>query len=145
MLGLSIQSPFDAAPRPPEAADLEAAIQRALDEAGTVSGAFATSPCRIAPLPAEAGTHLRALRPPGFAGDTCVLITVRGSAEAGHRAHLQERCLTAAQRFMLALSCEGVRNAWTDEVPDAQTLSRLGVDTDGRVPVGLIWCTPEGA
>ena len=143
MLALSIQSPFDAAPRLPEAVDLEEAIQRALDEAGTVSGAYATSPCRVLPLPPEAGGHLRTFRPSGFTGDTCVLVTVRGSSEAGHRAHLHERCLTAAQRFMLALSCEAVRNAWTTEVPDAVTLGRLGVDVDGHVPVGLIWCTAE--
>lgn len=144
MLALSIQSPFDAPPRPPGAADLGASIEQALDEAGTVSGAFASSPCQILPLPAEAGLQLRAFRPPGFAGDTCVLVTVRGSAEAGHRAHLHERCLTAAQRFMLALSCEAVRNAWTAEVPDGDTLARLGVEMEGQVPVGLIWCMAEG-
>lgn len=145
MLALSIQSPFDAAPRPPEAVDIGTSIQRALDEAGTVSGAFASSPCRISALSPEAGSQLRAFRPAGFSGDTCVIVTVRGSSEADHRAHLQERCLTAAQRFMLALSCEGVRNAWTDGVPDADVAGRLGVDVDGHVPVGLIWCMEEGA
>ncbi|MEM1115082.1 MAG: hypothetical protein AAF845_00475 [Bacteroidota bacterium] len=143
MIGLSVQSPFGTSPRSPEAVDVGDAIQRALDEAGTVSGAFASSPCRIAALPVAAGAQLRTFRPAGFASDTCVLVTVRGSTEADHRAHLHERCLTAAQRFMLALSCEGVRNAWTAEVPEAETLGRLGVDIDGQVPVGLIWCMAE--
>ena len=143
MLALSVQTPFNLAPRPPEAADLGVSIQRALDEAGTVSGAFATSPCQIRILSTDVGEQLRTLRPPGFGGDTCVLVAVRGSTEVGHRAHLQERCLTAAQRFMLALSCESVCNTWTAQVPDGETLVRLGVDLEGHVPVGLIWCMPE--
>lgn len=142
MLALSIHSPFGPPSLPPtESPDLEGAIQRALEEAGTVSGAFASSPCRFRPLGPEVCGRLRALRPLG--AEMCVLVTVRGSAEAGHRAHLRERCLTAAQRLVLALSCEGVRNTWTDEVPDEAAFDGLGVDLNGQVPVGLIWCAPE--
>lgn len=140
MLALSVHSPFDPPPSV-ERLDLDGAIQRALHEAGTVSGAFASSPCRFRALGPAASAGLRALRPSGTA-HTCVLVTVRGSGEVGHRAHLRERCLTAAQRFMLALSCEGVRNVWTEEVPDAEALEGLGVDLDGQVPIGLVWCAP---
>lgn len=143
MLALSVHSPFDHAPLSAPGLDLGDAIGRALDEAGTVSGAFASAPCRFQALGPEAVHRLLPLRPPGVAASACVLVTVQAAGEAAHRAHLRERCLTAAQRFMLALSCEGVRNTWTDELPDAEAFDGLGVDLGGQAPFGLIWCAEE--
>ena len=144
MLALSVHTPFDRSPLPSaEGPDLDGAIRRALAEAGTVSGAFASAPYRFRTLSPDSCARLRGRRPPGATGEACVLVTVRESGEAVQRAHLRERGLTAAQRFMLALSCEGVANTWTDDVPDAGALEALGVDLDGQAPFGLVWCAAE--
>ena len=125
MLALTIQS------AQPATADggVEASVQRALEEAGSVSGAFAASPCAFRRLdssvvPAEAGRW--------------ILVTCRAAGEEGHQTHLRERCLTAAQRFMLSLSCDGIDNEWTAETPSAEALRGAGVSLSGAVPVGLI-------
>lgn len=134
MLTLSVQSPSVDRPVPERGA-----VERALRTAGTVSGAYAASPVRFRRLEARAGALAEALRP-GAAG-TWVLVSVAGSLEAGHQAHLRERSLTAAQRFMLALACDGVENAWVDEaVPDAEAFRAAGLDLGAEVPVGLVWC-----
>ncbi|WP_412061799.1 hypothetical protein [Rubrivirga sp. IMCC45206] len=124
---------------PPAAPD-GGAVDRALAEAGTVSGAYVRSPCRFRRL----GPAAEALVQPLRAGGAWVLVTVsgsRGSAEDGHRVHLRERCLTAVQRFMLALSCEGVDNCWVDAaLPTPAAFRAAGLDLGADVPVGLVWC-----
>ena len=67
-----------------------------------------------------------------------MLVTAPESSEPDHRAHLRERTLTAAQRFMLALACDGIDSQWVADVPDARAFA--GSALDGRVPVGLVWC-----
>ena len=138
MLALSVQSPLASPPRPDGARDV---VARAIRAAGTVSGAYATSPCAFVPLGAEARLLVDALRPPGAKRGEWVLVTVRESGEAGQRVHLRERCLTAAQRVMLALACDGVENAWVEDgLPDAAAFRSVGADLKGGVPVGLVWC-----
>ncbi len=112
-------------------------MERALAEAGTVSGAYVRSPCGFRRLGPAAEALVRPLR----AGGVWVLVTVRGSGESGHQSHLHERCLTAAQRFMLALSCDGVDNRWHGTaVPDAAAFRAAGLDLGADEPVGLVWC-----
>lgn len=136
MLALSVQSPFAAPPRP--AGD---AVARALGVAETVSGAYADPPCRFHRLGAVADSLLG---PAVAETGSWVLVAVRGSAEPGHQAHLRERCLTAAQRFMLALACDGVDSEWVGEgVPDAEAFRDAGLDLGAAVPVGLVWCADD--
>ncbi len=138
MLALSVQSPFASPPCPGADDD---AVARAIDAAGTVSGAYARSPCAFVPLDDEARLLVDALRPRGAGRGAWVLVTVRDSGEAGQRAHLRERCLTAAQRVMLALACDGVDNAWVEDgLPDAAAFRAAGADLGDGVPVGLVWC-----
>jgi hypothetical protein len=146
MFGLSASSP---AHRPASAADaprsaaLEAAVRRALGEAATVAGAYADPPVRFLALGAEAARAVARAPHPGDRDGLWVLVACRYAAEAGHQAHLQERCLTAAQRFTLALWAEGVEAVWMqDGLPDADALRRAGVDLGAHVPLGLVWC-PE--
>ena len=133
MLALSFQPHPD--PVPPDDG-VEGAVRRALDEARTVSGAFAASPCTFRRLSAEAAARLA---PPRDGPARWVAVTCRTAGEEGHRTHLHERCLTAAQRFMLSLSCDGVENGWVAEAPDAGAFRAAGVDLGATVPVGLIW------
>ena len=133
MLGLSTQPLLPR--RPPEAE----AVRRALAEAGTVSGGYAGPPCDFIPLESEAGQALAGLRPPGATVGTWVLVTARRADEPGHRVHLHERTLTAAQRFMLALACDGIDSQWVEAGPDV--LAAAGLDLGGAVPVGAVWCT----
>ena len=134
MLALRVHVPTDPAP---SRDGVEASVRRALDEAGSVSGAFAASPCGFRPLDAGAAARLAPPRP--AAPGRWMLVTCRSAAEEGHRTHLRERCLTAAQRFMLSLSCDGVENGWVAEAPAADAFRAAGVDLGGAVPVGLIW------
>lgn len=116
-------------------------MARAIDDAGTVSGAYATSPCAFVPLGDEARLLVDALRPAGAGRGSWVLVTVRDSGEPGQRHHLRERSLTAAQRVMLTLACDGVDNAWVEEgVPGAAAFRAAGADLEDGVPVGLVWC-----
>lgn len=141
MLALSVQSPFASLPR---SSGNEGAVDRAIETAGTVSGAYAASPCAFLPLGPEAGALVGALRPSNTRRGTWVLVTVRASGEADQQAHLHERCLTAAQRVMLALSCDDVDNAWVGEgLPDAATFRAAGVDLGDSVPLGLVWCATD--
>ena len=133
MLGLSVQLPFAHSPH-------EDVVARALAAAGTVSGGYAGSPCAFVRLGAEADRLVRGLRPGGARAGEWVLVTVRGSGETAHRAHLRERSLTAAQRFMLALACDGVDSRWVDAVPDAEAFRAAGLALGTDVPVGLVWC-----
>ena len=138
MLALSVQSPFASPPRPLAREDV---VASAIQSAGTVSGAYATSPCAFLTLPATVAPLLDALRPDGARGGTWLLVTVRATGEPGQRVHLHERCLTAVQRVMLALACDGVESTWVgDGLPDADALAGAGAPLDGRVPVGLVWC-----
>lgn len=143
MLGLSTQTP----PPLPSHAD---AVARAVASAGTVSGGYAGAPCAFHALgpdagplvaalleAAEAKPEARAISEPG----EWVLLTVQATREDGHRVHLLERSLTAAQRFMLTLACDGVESRWVAAAPCALPLRASGID--GRVPVGLIWCAWE--
>ena len=136
MPGLSAPSPFDRPPPPDDA--VGTAVGRALSAAGTVSGGYAGPPCAFRPLGPEADAVLGPLRPDGPGG--WVLVTVHATAEEHHRVHLWERSLTAAQRFMLALACDGVESRWVAPAPDAEELRAGGVALDGHVPVGLVWC-----
>ncbi len=137
MLAVSALSPSASASR----LDSDDAVARAIEEVGAVSGAYAASPCAFTPLVAEAALLVDGLRPHGAARGAWVLVTVRASGELGQRVHLHERCLTAAQRVMLALSCDGIDNAWVgDGLPDAAAFLAAGADVRGRVPVGLVWC-----
>ena len=138
MLALSVQTPFAS---PPRSSGAEDAVARAIRAAGTVSGAYATSPCAFVQLSDEARVLVDGLRPAGTAPGDWVLVTVRTSGEAGQRVHLRERCLTAAQRVMLALACDGVDNVWVEDgVPDAAAFRAAGAELSGGVPVGLVWC-----
>ena len=138
MLALSVQSPFASPPPPSRGED---PVARAIDAVGTVSGAYATSPCAFVPLDGDARLLVDALRPASAGRGAWVLVTVRGTGEAGQRHHLRERSLTAAQRVMLALACDGVDNAWVEEgVPDAAAFLAAGTDLGDGVPVGLVWC-----
>lgn len=138
MLALSVQSPFASLPRPLAREDV---VASAIEAAGTVSGAYATSPCTFVTLPATVAPLLDARRPDGTQGGTWLLVTVRATGEPGQRVHLHERCLTAVQRVMLALACDGVDSVWVGEgLPDAEALLAAGAPVDGRSPVGLVWC-----
>lgn len=141
MLTLGIHPPRSTAP--PVDREWDRALDRARQEAGGVSGAFAVLPCRFYAV-APAAADLLPLRPPPVVREgTCVLATVRESEEPGHRAHLHERCLTAVQRFMLSLACDGVQSQWTEEgIPSADAFRKAGVGLSGEQPVGLIWCWP---
>lgn len=144
MLALSVQSPFDATPRPPERVAWEEAVRHAQEAADGVSGAFAALPCGFRPLGPEADALLASVRPLGSADGGWVLVTVHGSGEAGHRMHLRERCLTAAQRFMLSLACDGVESQWVeDELPHSDAFRAVGLELGLDRPVGLIWCQTE--
>ena len=134
-LGLRLPAQDRPAAAPPP--DIGEAIGRARSEAG-VSGAFLAPPFEFHPLDADAGRRLAL--PEHAEGQTWVLVTVRPSAEGDHRAHLRERCLTAAQRFMLRLACDGIDNVWVGGAPGPAALRAAGVDVGGREPVGLIRC-----
>ena len=116
--------------RPPPFSD---AFARASEMAGDVPGAYADAPCRFLELPAGA------LRPPG----RYVLAVCQRAAEAGHQSHLRERSLTAAQRFLLSLACDGIDAVWSAELPDERALRAAGVPLDGAVPVGVIRCDTD--
>ncbi len=139
MLSLSTPSPV-----PSFAASHGDAVSRAIESAGTVSGAYASSPCAFLRLGPQAEDLVDGLRPEGAGRGAWVLVSVRHSAEAGQRVHLHERCLTAAQRVMLALACDGVENTWVGEgLPGAAAFRSAGANLQGRVPVGLVWCAAD--
>lgn len=141
MLALSVQSPFMSPPRVHVGAD---AVARAIDAVGAVSGAYATSPFGFVPLDDDVRALVDGLRPGEGDRGVWVLVTVRDSGEAGQRVHLRERCLTAAQRVMLALACDGIDNRWVEEgLPSAAAFQSAGVDLRGGSPVGLVWCATD--
>ncbi len=145
MLGLSIYSPYDSDARPREPVDWPDAMRHASEEAGGVSGAYATRPFGFCPLGPETDDLLAGIRPLGAGPGVWVLVTVRGAGELGHRTHLLERCLTAAQRFILSLACDGIDSRWvSDGMPSATTFREAGVDLRHGAPVGLVWCEPGG-
>lgn len=136
MLGLSAQSPSARSPRP-SADD----VRRALEMAGTVSGGYAGPPCAFVPVGPEAEHVMAPLRPIGATLGTWVLVTAPETHEDDHRAHLQERTLTAAQRFMLALACDGIDSQWVEAVPRAEALASAGLALGAHRPVGAVWCS----
>lgn len=138
MLALGTRSLHAPRALPPEVG-LADALSRAQHEASAVAGAFAAPPCEFHVLPAPAAARLVPADLRRRSG-TWVLVTVRQARESGHRAHLRERCLTAAQRFMLSLACDGVESTWTDDAPSPADARASGVRMDGREPVGMIWC-----
>ena len=142
MFALGIRSPHTTrSVDPPRPLDLSGAVGRARLEAG-VSGAFLSPPFEFHLLEGDACQMLSLST---AAGDQMwILVTVQRAAEDGHRAHLRERCLTAAQRFMLHLACDGIDNAWVSETPDAEALQAAGVALGDREPVGLIRCEGGG-
>ncbi len=135
MLGLSAQRLVRPS-RPPGAE----AVRRALETAGTVSGGYAGTPCTFVALGPDAELALADLRPAGADVGTWVLVAAPEADEPDHRAHLRERTLTAAQRFMLALACDGIDGRWVADVPEGGAFASACPDLDGCVPVGLVWC-----
>ena len=117
---------------------VEASVLRALREAEDGLDAAPPSPCAFRPLAPDA---VRRIAPPRSAGRAgrWIVVTCRTARGRARRADLHERCLTAAQRFMLSLSCDGVDNGWVAEAPDAEAFRTAGVALDGGDPVGLIW------
>ncbi|MEM0964222.1 MAG: hypothetical protein AAGK21_16970 [Bacteroidota bacterium] len=117
-------------------------VHRAVHEMGTVSGAFASAPCAFRPLDASEADFLSPRQP--SVGTGCwVLVTISGSSEADHQAHLRERSRTAAQRFLLTLACEGIQAEWVADPPDAAELRAGGIPMGREEAIGLIWCTEE--
>lgn len=135
MLALSIQTPHDRASPP-----VGEIVAQAVQEAGAVSGAFSAPPCQFHLLGPEADALAYSLRPETSGPGAWVLVTSKASAEVDHRAHLRERCRTAAQRFVLTLACEGIESVWVEQVPDAAAFRAAGVDVGSGEPVGLVWC-----
>lgn len=125
---------------PPNSASVLEVVQRAVEEARLVSGAFTGAPCAFVRLEGAARALVQDRHPEGAGAGEWVLVTVQRSAEAGHQAHLHERCRTAAQRFVLALACEDVESVWVDEAPGREELREAGVAIDACEPVGLVWC-----
>ncbi len=133
MLDLSVQTPPAPLPGSPDV------VERAIETSGTASGGHAGSDCAFHSLGEAASALLSTLRPAGASGGDWVLVTVREADGVAHQAHLHERSRTAAQRFMLALACDGVDSRWVAEAPGAESLRAVGVDLPGRSPVGLVW------
>ena len=140
MLGLSIYSPHQPSGSP-EPFGWNEAIHHAQEEASGVSGAFAALPCRFRVLGPEVGALADDRRPFGRAPGAWVLVTIEGTGgESGHWQHLRERCLTAAQRFILSLACDGIHSEWVDDVPMIDAFQKAGLELGRERPVGLIWC-----
>ena len=117
-------------PAPPTPDEPDAAVRRAYRAAG---GA-ATSPCGFHRLGPHVEAVLGPLRAEAARARGWVLVSCPG------RTHHREQCLTAAQRFMLSLSWDGLPNAWVDaDLPDGDAFRAAGVDLGADVPVGLIW------
>lgn len=133
MLALSYAPSPAARPAAPPP-DLGEALQRAHREA-RASGAFLEPPFAFHRLSPEAAA---AVAPRAGGGRAWVLVTVRPSDDAGHRAHTRERCLTAAQRFMLQLACDDVDSVWV--APEPGAVRAAGLDIGDGEPVGLIRC-----
>ena len=106
------------------------AFARASEMAGAVPGAYATAPCRFVELPPDA------VGGPG----RYVLALCQRAPEEGHQTHLRERSLTAAQRFILSLACDGIEAVWSADLPDEGRLRAAGVPLGGGVAVGVIRC-----
>ena len=133
MLGLTFHDPH-AGPPAPDPPDLGEALRRA-QEGARASGAFLEPPFAFHPLTSVAARDL------ALSGARAwVMVAVRPTADDGHRAHTRERCLTAAQRFMLHLACDEVESTWVEPAPEAEAVRRAGVDLGGAEPVGLIRC-----
>lgn len=125
-------------PRPIDSAD--AALHRAAGDAQGVSGAYADSPVGFWPLRGDAHALIVLQR----GGGTYVLVTCRGAAEPAHAAHLHERSLTAAQRFVLSLWRDGLDAVWlADGLPDGDAFRAAGLPIGPAEPVGLVW-VPHG-
>lgn len=135
MLALSVPTPYQ-----PPTLSVSEAVTLAVRETGAVPGAFASPPCTFHPLENE-GEALMDLRPDNESRGVWVLVTSQVSSEADHRAHLRERCRTAAQRFVLTLACEGIDATWIDDVPEPARLRAAGFDVGAGEPVGLMWCS----
>lgn len=118
-----------------------AALLRAVGDAQGVSGAYADSPVGFWPLHGAA----RALAAPPRRSGTCVLVTCRASAEPAHAAHLRERSLTAAQRFVLSLWHDGLDAVWVaDGLPGGDAFRAAGLPLGAAEPVGLVWVPDDG-
>lgn len=110
------------------------ALQRAAREADGVPGDYVGAPCGFRALDASEVS----VEAPG--PGEWVLVTCSGVEEEARQDHLRERCLTAAQRFILSLWSDGLAARWVDEgVPDADALRAGGLDLGREVPVGLVW------
>lgn len=108
------------------------------------SGVAVEAAVRVLPVGVPAAARLGLRPPPSERVQGWALVVAADAPDADRRAYVQERGLTAAQRFMLSLSCDGVRNGWVDSgLPDAEALSVAGVDTGAAVPVGLVWWSAD--
>ena len=111
-----------------------AALHRAVGDAQGVSGAYADSPVGFWPL--RGAAHALVAERHG----TCVLVTCRSAAEPAHAAHLRERSLTAAQRFVLSLWHDGLDAVWiADGLPAGDAFRAAGLPIGAAEPVGLVW------
>lgn len=117
---------------------------RAFEAASGVSDEAAEASVAVLRLGAPAAARLGLRPPPAERVQGWALVTSADAADAERRAYGRERGLTAAQRFMLSLSCDGVRNGWVDSgLPDADALRAAGVDPGAAVPVGLVWWSAD--
>lgn len=131
-------------PPPGDRGALEEAVHRAFEATRGVSDESAGSPIGFLRLGRQAATRLSLHPPAAGRAQGWAIVTAADAPDAERRAHHCERCLTAAQRFMLSLSCDGVRNGWVDSgLPDADALCAAGVDLGAAVPVGLVWWSAD--
>ncbi len=126
--------------RLPPPIDSTAALHRAVGDAQGVSGAYADSPVGFWPLLGRA----HALVAPQRGEGTYILVTCRGATEPAHAAHLRERSLTAAQRFVLSFWSDGLDAIWLAEgLPDGNAFRAAGLPIGDAEPVGVVW-VPDG-
>lgn len=116
------------------------AERRALEAVHEICDGRATAPCRFRRLGPEAEDLLAHVHPDSEDVHGWALVTARRAPDERQQAERRERALTAAQRFMLSLSCDGVDNAWVEDgLPGAEAFRAAGLDVRAEVPVGLIW------
>ena len=128
MLGPSFRLPHASDASAPEA--IGDVLERAIEAADDVGGAFIRPPCAFRVLPARDAE-----------APVWVLVTHARSPEPDHEAHLRERSRTAAQRFMLSVQCEGLDAVWVeDEAAVRAAFDGAGLRGDQDAAVGLVRC-----
>lgn len=141
---------------------LRAALDRARAAADDVAGNYHTEPWRFLAIGDEAAAavawlhaqHVEQQRGaveaaraheawrqiPGWIVVTCALADDPAQAE-----HLQERCLTAVQRFALSLWAEDVHTRWTQPAvkDDHAFTDLLGIDPAAEFVIGVLWYSED--